>query len=34
MTEAALRVLRGEEEPMHYTGRPVFEGFDDGKESV
>ena len=34
MTEAALRVLRGEEEPMHYTGRPVFEGFDDGKEAI
>ena len=29
MTEAALRVLKGEEEPMKYTGKPVFDGFDD-----
>lgn len=25
----ALRVLRGEEEPMHYTGKPVWDGFDE-----
>lgn len=29
MAAGALRVLRGEEEPLVYTGRPVFEGFDD-----
>ena len=27
--EGALRVLRGELEPLHYTGKPVWDGFDD-----
>lgn len=29
MAAGALRVLRGEEEPLVYTGEPVFKGFDD-----
>ena len=29
MAAGALRVLRGEEEPLIYTGEPVFKGFDD-----
>ncbi len=29
MVAGALRVLRGEEEPMHYTGIPVFTGWPD-----
>ena len=29
MAAGALRVLRGEEEPLKYTGEPVFKGFDD-----
>ena len=29
MAYNALRVLRGELEPKHYTGHPVFEGFKD-----
>ena len=29
MAAGALRVLRGEEEPLVYTGEPVFNGFDD-----
>lgn len=29
MAAGALRVLRGEEEPLVYTGEPVFTGFDD-----
>lgn len=29
MVDAALRVLRGEETPMKYPGKPVFEGFAD-----
>lgn len=29
MCDAALRVLRKEEEPLHYTGKPVWEGFHD-----
>ena len=29
MAAGALRVLRGEEEPLIYTGEPVFNGFDD-----
>ena len=28
MAAGALRVLRGEEEPLVYTGEPVFRGFD------
>jgi butyrate kinase len=28
MRDGALRVLRGEEEARHYTGVPVFDGFD------
>lgn len=28
MRDGALRVLRGEEEALVYTGKPVFEGFD------
>lgn len=28
LAAGALRVLRGEEEPKHYTGEPVFKGFD------
>ncbi len=31
MTAAALRVLRGEEEPKTYTGIPVFQGFKEDK---
>ena len=29
MAEGALRVLRGEEEPLEYTGKPVWKGFAD-----
>lgn len=29
MAAGALRVLRGEEEPLIYTGKPVWTGFDD-----
>ena len=29
MAYAALRVLRGEEKPKKYTGKPVWTGFDD-----
>ncbi len=29
MAAGALRVLRGEEAPLIYTGEPVFKGFDD-----
>ena len=29
MAAGALRVLRGEEEPLVYTGEPVFSGFND-----
>ena len=29
MAAGALRVLRGEVEPLVYTGEPVFKGFDD-----
>ena len=29
MADGALRVLRGEEEPLVYTGEPVFKGFSD-----
>lgn len=29
MAAGALRVLRGEEEPMVYTGKPVWNGFED-----
>ena len=29
MAAGALRVLRGEEEPLVYTGEPVFKGFED-----
>ncbi|MBR2539617.1 MAG: butyrate kinase [Mogibacterium sp.] len=29
MAAGALRVLRGEEEPLEYTGKPVWSGFDD-----
>ena len=29
MCLGALRVLRGEEEPKHYTGHPVWQGFND-----
>lgn len=29
MAAGALRVLRGGEEPLVYTGEPVFKGFDD-----
>ncbi|MBQ3291327.1 MAG: butyrate kinase [Mogibacterium sp.] len=29
MAAGALRVLRGEEEPLIYTGKPVFEGFNN-----
>jgi len=29
MAAGALRVLRGEEEPLVYTGEPVFRGFED-----
>ena len=29
MAAGALRVLRGEEEPLEYTGKPVFDGFED-----
>lgn len=29
MAAGALRVLRGEEEPLEYTGEPVFKGFED-----
>lgn len=31
MCDAALRVLRGEEKPKQYTGKPVFDGFRDEK---
>lgn len=31
MCDAALRVLRGEEEPKKYTGKPVWDGFKDEK---
>ena len=31
MAAGALRVLRGEEAPLEYTGEPVFKGFPDGK---
>lgn len=29
MAAGALRVLRGEEEPLEYTGKPVWNGFND-----
>ena len=29
LAAGALRVLRGEEEPKHYTGRPVWDGWHD-----
>jgi butyrate kinase len=29
MAAGALRVLRGEEEPQVYTGKPVWQGFED-----
>lgn len=29
MAAGALRVLRGEEEPLEYTGKPVWDGFGD-----
>lgn len=29
MVQSALRVLKGEERPMIYTGKPVWDGFDD-----
>lgn len=29
MASGALRVLRGEEAPLHYTGEPVWKGFGD-----
>ncbi len=29
MVAGALRVLRGEEEPLRYTGRPVWNGWED-----
>lgn len=29
LAAGALRVLRGEEEPRHYTGRPVWDGWHD-----
>ena len=29
MAAGAIRVLTGEEEPLTYTGIPVFQGFDD-----
>ena len=28
LAAGALRVLRGEEEPKYYTGKPVFQGFE------
>ena len=34
MALGALRVLRGEEQPKTYTGRPVWEGFPDENESI
>ena len=32
MALGALRVLRGEEQPKTYTGRPVWEGFPDEQD--
>ena len=29
LAAGALRVLRGEEEPKHYTGCPVWDGWHD-----
>lgn len=29
MVSSALRVLRGEEKPKTYTGKPVWDGFKD-----
>ena len=29
VSDASFRVLRGEEQPLHYTGIPVFTGWPD-----